>query len=72
MLHVCINMIFLMPWSTQRENQLQYTWLYNLNLFLQVPGFRDWFNITYDGDEAIYTYHRLDSDLESADLEIIV
>ena len=26
----------------------------------------------YDGDEAIYTYHRLDSDLESTDIEIIV
>ena len=29
-------------------------------------------NIVYDGYPAVYTYHKLDTDLKSADLEIVV
>lgn len=44
---------------------------YYLSTF-QVPWFPKWFNFIYDGDQAVYTYHKLDNDLEAADLEIIV
>ncbi|XP_060581505.1 uncharacterized protein LOC132738094 [Ruditapes philippinarum] len=37
-----------------------------------VPSFPAWFNIIYDGDAAIYTYHHLDSDIDSADLQILI
>ena len=38
----------------------------------QVPSFPDWFNIVYDGGKAVYTYHRLDADQDTADLQILV
>ncbi|XP_052238631.1 uncharacterized protein LOC127849925 [Dreissena polymorpha] len=37
-----------------------------------VPSFPDWFNIMYDGDEAIYTYHHLDADVDKADMQILI
>ena len=48
---------------------------YHLNIIYQhfrYPWFPEWFNIIYDSDQAVYTYHKLDNDLEAADLEIIV
>jgi hypothetical protein len=41
-------------------------------ILIQVPSFPAWFNIIYDDDPAVYTYHRLDSDEENADLQILV
>ncbi|XP_052268392.1 uncharacterized protein LOC127869771 [Dreissena polymorpha] len=38
----------------------------------KVPSFPDWFNIMYDGDEAIYTYHHLDADVDKADMQILI
>ena len=38
---------------------------------LQVPGFLAWYNIVYDGDEAVYTY-KLMQDYHQQTLEIIV
>ncbi|XP_060557311.1 uncharacterized protein LOC132717769 [Ruditapes philippinarum] len=53
------------------DGKKMYKW-YNGRIISQVPGFREWFNIIYDSDDSIYTYHRLDSDVETADLQIIV
>lgn len=36
-----------------------------------VPGFPQWFNVIYEGDEAVYTY-KLYDDYASGDLRIIV
>ena len=47
---------------------VHYIWFH----FLQVPSFPDWFNIMYDGDEAIYTYHHLDADVDKADMQILI
>lgn len=38
----------------------------------QVPGYPEWFNIIYDDDDSVYTYHRLDEDFERGDIEILV
>ena len=38
---------------------------------LQVPGFKDWFNIKYLEDNAIYTYKLMD-DLKEGTLKIVV
>ncbi|XP_053372789.1 uncharacterized protein LOC128546365 [Mercenaria mercenaria] len=54
-----------------RNGQKVPVW-YTGKVISQVPLFNSWFNIIYDGDDAVYTYHRLDSDLESEDLEILV
>ncbi|WAR14697.1 hypothetical protein MAR_004802 [Mya arenaria] len=53
-----------------RNGQTVEAW-YTGCIISQVPSFPAWFNIVYDGDEAVYTYHRLDSDIESDDLEIL-
>ncbi|XP_053399184.1 uncharacterized protein LOC128545947 [Mercenaria mercenaria] len=38
----------------------------------KVPYFPDWFNIVHDEDDAVYTYHQLQNDVEQADLVILV
>ena len=37
----------------------------------QVPGYQDWYNITYDNDISVYTY-KLEEDLACGDLRILV
>ena len=44
------------------------TYLY---IVLQVPEFKEWFNIKYENDETIYTYKLMD-DLKNGDLTIDV
>ena len=44
--------------------------LFSLFLF-QVPGFRDWYNINYKNDPAVYTYKLLD-DYSVGDLVLVV
>ena len=42
---------------------------YGGDVISQVPGFPEWFNITYDDDPAVYSYQLL-KDLESGDLKL--
>lgn len=37
----------------------------------QVPGYPDWYNICYEGDEAVHTY-KLMEDYQEKNLEVIV
>lgn len=37
-----------------------------------VPGFPQWFNVIYEGDEAIYNTYKLYDDYASGDLRIII
>ena len=43
----------------------------NQQFILQVPGFREWYNVKYSNDAAIYTYKLL-QDYEAGDLMIKV
>ena len=53
-----------------KDNEDNITWYSGL-VISQVPGFEEWFNVVYDGDEAVYTFRLLD-DLEAGDLELAV
>ena len=46
---------------------------YSINavLFLQVPGYPEWYNVKYDGDDSIYSY-QLQVDYAAGDRQIIV
>lgn len=46
--------------------------IYFLVLFNQVPSFPDWFNVVYDQDSSVYTYHQLPGDEDRGDLQILV
>lgn len=37
----------------------------------QVPGYPAWFNLVYDGDQAVYTF-TLEPDLRDGDLEMLL
>ena len=43
----------------------------NQQFILQVPGFREWYNVKYSNDAAIYTYKFL-QEYEAGDLMIKV
>jgi hypothetical protein len=43
----------------------------NQQFILQVPGFREWYNVKYSNDAAIYTYKLL-QEYEAGDLMIKV
>ena len=43
---------------------------YDGHVISVVPGFTEWYNVKYDGDEAIYVY-RLQEDYEQGDLVIV-
>jgi hypothetical protein len=49
------------------ENNMKYTG----NVISVVPGFEQWYNIRYDGDEAIYAYNLIE-DYKKGDLQILV
>ena len=38
-------------------------------IVLQVPAYAEWFNIIYDGDAAVYTYHQPDCELMRDDIQ---
>ena len=44
--------------------------VYKGKVISQVPGFPEWFNITYDEDDAVYSY-KLVEDYREGNLEII-
>ncbi|WAR22430.1 hypothetical protein MAR_016404 [Mya arenaria] len=45
---------------------------YTGKVISQVPWFREWFNVLYDNDPAVYTLRHLPTDLDREDLKIIV
>ena len=40
-------------------------------MMLQVPGYKEWYNVKFTNDPAIYTYKLLD-DYRRGDIEILV
>jgi len=42
-----------------------------MHLIFQVPGYMSWYNVTFSGDETIYSYRLLD-DFRRGDVEIVV
>lgn len=45
--------------------------MFNAKLLFQAPGYSEWFNVKFQGDEAIYTY-RLLEDYQRGNVQIIV
>ncbi|WAQ97077.1 hypothetical protein MAR_029767, partial [Mya arenaria] len=68
--HILVGKRVRHRFKENRNGQTVEAW-YTGCIISQVPSFPAWFNIVYDRDEAVYTYHRLDSDIESDDLEIL-
>ncbi|CAG2201012.1 unnamed protein product [Mytilus edulis] len=65
--HVLVGKRVKHRFDTNGEDQ----W-YTGKVISQVPAFPEWFNIVYDEDSAVYTYHHLDDDLSRADLVILI
>ena len=53
----------------EMENE-ETTW-FGGDVISQVPGFPEWFNITYDDDPAVYSFQLL-IDMENGDLKLDV
>ncbi|CAC5424213.1 unnamed protein product [Mytilus coruscus] len=43
-----------------------------VDMTLQVPSFLEWFNVVYDEDPAVYTYHHLDTEIRGPDIIILI
>ena len=54
------------------KNQKEEDAIYQGFVIGTVPGFPSWYNVKYDGDSAIYTYYKLELDMDGPNPDLVI